>query len=64
MEGYSDLTLTQMAQKAKFWGVNEIVVEANFGDGMFTKVMTPIFSKIHPCSIVEVKNTKRRTSYH
>ena len=60
MEGYSDLTLTQMAQKAKFWGVNEIVVEANFGDGMFTKVMTPIFSKIHPCSIVEVKNTKQK----
>ena len=60
MEGYSDLTLTQMAQKAKFWGVNEIVVEANFGDGMFTKVMTPIFNKLHPCSITEIKNTKQK----
>lgn len=60
MEGYSDLTLTQMAQKAKFWDVNEIVVEANFGDGMFTKVMTPIFNKIHPCAISEVKNTKQK----
>lgn len=59
-EGYSDLTLTMMAQKAKFWGVNEIVVEANFGDGMFTKVMTPIFNKIHPCVITEVKNTKQK----
>lgn len=59
-EGYSDYTLTMMAQKAKFWGVNEIVVEANFGDGMFTKVMTPIFSKIHPCVITEVKNTKQK----
>lgn len=59
-EGYSDLTLTQMAQLAKFWEVNEVVVEANFGDGMFTKVMTPIFSKIHPCVITEVKNTKQK----
>lgn len=59
-EGYSDLTLTKMAQLAKFWEVNEVVVEANFGDGMFTKVMTPIFSKIHPCVITEVKNTKQK----
>ena len=59
-EGYSDLTLTKLAQIAKFWEVNEIVVEANFGDGMFTKVMTPIFSKIHPCAIKEVKNTKQK----
>lgn len=59
-EGYSDLTLTMMAQKAKFWNVNEIVVEANFGDGMFTKVMTPIFNKIHPVPITEIKNTKQK----
>lgn len=59
-EGYSDLALTQMAQLAKFWQVNEIVVEANFGDGMFTKLMSPIFSKMHPCAITEVKNTKQK----
>lgn len=59
-EGYSDLTLTQMAQLAKFWEVNEIIVEANFGDGMFTKIMTPIFTKIHPCTITEVKHTKQK----
>lgn len=58
--GYTDLTLTRMAQKAKFWEVNEIVVEANFGDGMFTKIMTPIFAKIHPCAIQEVRSTKQK----
>lgn len=58
--GYSDVTLTQLAQRAKFWGVNDVVVEANFGDGMFTKLMTPIFNKIYPCSIQEVKNTKQK----
>lgn len=60
LDGYSDLTITQLAQKAKFWGVNEIVNEANFGDGMFTKVMTPIFNKIYPCAITEVRNTKQK----
>lgn len=59
-EGYSDLTLNQLAQKAKFWGVNTVVNEANFGDGMFTKIMTPIFTKIHPCEIIEVRNTKQK----
>ena len=48
------------SQIAKFWNVNEVVVEANFGDGMFTKVITPIFNKIHPVAIQEVKNTKQK----
>lgn len=59
-EGYTDLTLAQLAQKAKFWEANEIIVEANFGDGMFTKVMTPIFNRIYPCTITEVKHTKQK----
>ena len=59
-EGYSDLALTQMAQLAKFWQVNEVIVEANFGDGMFTKIMSPIFAKIHPCAITEVNHTKQK----
>lgn len=59
-EGYSDSVLTQLANKAKVYGVNEIVVEANFGDGMFTQLFKPILNKIHPCSIQEVKNTKQK----
>lgn len=59
-EGYSDLTLTQLATRARFWDVDLVIVEANFGDGMFTKVMTPIFNKIHPCGIEEVKSTGQK----
>lgn len=55
-EGYSDLTLTQMANRAKFWDVDIVVPEDNFGDGMFTKLMTPIFNRIHPCGIEPVTN--------
>ena len=55
-EGYSDSTLRQLANKAKIYGVNEIVVEGNFGDGMFSQLFKPVLNAIHPCSVTEVKN--------
>lgn len=55
-EGYSDSTLRQLANKAKIYGVNEIVVEGNFGDGMFSQIFKPVLNDIHPCSVTEVKN--------
>ena len=55
-EGYSDSTLRQLANKAKIYGVNEIVVEGNFGDGMFSQLFKPVLNDIHPCSVTEVKN--------
>ena len=58
--GYSDEVLTALATKAKFWGVNNIVVEANFGDGMFTQLFKPVLNKIHPCAIEEVKNLTQK----
>lgn len=58
--GYSDETLKILANKAKFWGVNNIVVEANFGDGMFTQLLKPVLNNIHPCSVEEVKNNKQK----
>ena len=33
-EGYSDIVLTQLANRAKFWNVDLIVPEDNYGDGM------------------------------
>ena len=55
-EGYSDSTLRQLANKAKIYGVNEIVVEGNFSDGMFSPLFKPVLNDIHPCSVTEVKN--------
>ena len=54
--GYDDKTLTRLATIAATHSVNEVVIEANFGDGMFTKIIAPIMNKIHPCKITEVKN--------
>ena len=59
-EGYEDTTLNALANKAKFWNVNDVVVEANFGDGMLTKLLTPVFNRIYPCGIQEVKHSKKK----
>ena len=58
--GYSDETLKALANKAKFWGVNNVVVEANFGDGMFTQLLKPVLNAVHPCGVAEVKNSKQK----
>lgn len=58
--GYEGKTLEALATKAKQHGVNEIVIEANFGDGMFTKLLEPVLAKIHPCKITEVKHSKQK----
>ena len=55
-DGYSDIVLRALASKAKYHGVNQIVVEANFGDGMFTQLFKPVLNDIHPCAVDEVKN--------
>ena len=59
-EGYSEGTLTTLANKAKFYGVNEIVIESNFGDGMFAQLLKPALNKIHPCAVQEVNSRQQK----
>jgi hypothetical protein len=54
--GYADDNLIALAKIAKAHQVNRILIESNFGDGMFTKIFTPVLVKYHPCTIEEVKN--------
>lgn len=54
--GYDDKTLKSLAVIAKQQKVNAIVVESNFGDGMFVELFKPILTKIHPCTIEEVRH--------
>ncbi len=58
--GYSDATLTQLALIAKKHKVNNIIIEENFGDGMFSKLFTPILLKHYQCTTEEVKQTKQK----
>ncbi|HCL3314563.1 TPA: phage terminase large subunit [Pseudomonas aeruginosa] len=53
--GYSEEVLKSLAVIAAKHSVNKALVEANFGDGMFTELWKPWLRKFHPCSVEEVK---------
>lgn len=54
--GYEDSTLESLAKIGKKHKVHEVVIEGNFGDGMYTKLFAPVMTRIHRCSITEVKS--------
>jgi hypothetical protein len=58
--GYEDLTLQKIANIAKLEKVNMIVVESNFGDGMFSKLLAPFINKTYPVSIEEVRHNTQK----
>ena len=58
--GYEPETLEGLAYAAKRNKVKEIIVEANFGDGMFTQLLKPILGRIYPCTITEVKHSTQK----
>lgn len=62
-DGYSDATLRALANKAKFYGVNDVRIEPNFGDGMFTKLILPVFNEIHPCSVEETEYSTKQKEF-
>jgi hypothetical protein len=60
-DGYGDETLKAIALMGKRHKVNGCVIEANFGDGMFSKLMLPWFQKVgHICAIEEVKHNQQK----
>lgn len=58
--GYDEATLRSLALVAKKWDVQQVIIESNFGDGMYTKLFTPICLKEHKCGIEEVKSTGQK----
>ena len=56
-EGYGKETLTTFAQMAKKNQVNAIIVESNFGDGIFTELLRPVQNQIYPCHMEEVRHS-------
>ncbi|SCY04506.1 hypothetical protein SAMN03159288_01131 [Rhizobium sp. NFACC06-2] len=59
-DGYGEATLKGLALLAKQHGANKIIVEANFGDGMFTQLLKPVVTRIHACEIEEVKHNQQK----
>jgi len=58
--GYSEEALQKLSLIAKEEQVNEIIVESNFGDGMFNQLITPVLSKIHPVTLSEVRHNTQK----
>ncbi|AIA83164.1 maturase, NTPase containing [Lauvirus lau218] len=58
--GYTPENLVKIAQLAKEHMCNVIIIESNFGDGMFNELLKPILKSIYPCSVEEVRNNKQK----
>ena len=59
--GYEDPILREIATDAKNQGVNLILVEENFGQGMFAKLLQPHLLAVgHQCLIETVRNNKQK----
>jgi hypothetical protein len=59
-DGYTDSVLTKVAKIAKSHKVNAVLVESNFGDGMFSQLLKPYLTKYYPCSIEEVRQSQQK----
>jgi hypothetical protein len=58
--GYDDAALEQIAHIARAEKVKTILVESNFGDGMFTKLLEPVLRRIYPCHVEEVRSVGQK----
>ena len=58
--GYDEATLVQLAEIAKRNQVKLIVVESNFGDGMFSQLLKVVLGRIYPCTIEEVRSSTQK----
>lgn len=60
-EGYSDNALTRLAEAAKYNNVHKVIIEANFGGGMFSQLFKPVIKNIYPkCTVEEVTCNKQK----
>lgn len=58
--GYSDEVLKALAMIAKQEKVNLVLIESNFGDGMFTQLLKPHLTRVYPVSTEEVRHNKQK----
>ena len=58
--GYSDRVLERISRIARDHKINTIIVEQNFGGGMFSELLKPFLMRFHPCELKDVRNTKTK----
>ena len=60
VSGYDEQSLQTLADVAKTHKVNEIIIESNFGDGMFASLLNPFLKKTWPVTIEEVRSSQQK----
>jgi hypothetical protein len=58
--GYSEDNLKKLAITALQQKVNLILIESNFGDGMFTQLIKPVLSRIYPVAVEEIHHSGQK----
>lgn len=59
--GYGKEVMEKLTAVAKAQQVNEIIIEANFGDGMFTELLKPyLLAAEYPVTCTEVKHSSQK----
>lgn len=58
--GYTQEVLERLAEIAKANNVKLILIESNFGDGMFAALLRPVLARIYPCTIEEIRSTGQK----
>ena len=58
--GYTPDNLKMLAKVARDQKVNKIIIESNFGDGMFTQLLTPYLRDTWPCTVEEVRHSTQK----
>lgn len=58
--GYALDNLQWLAEQAKKFKVNAVIIESNFGDGMFTELFRPVLARVWECGIEEVHHSTQK----
>lgn len=58
--GYGDDNLIFLANLAKLHQAKLVIIEKNFGDGMFTQLIQPHFGRIYPVSVEEIHSSTQK----
>lgn len=58
--GYDEAALSRLVAIAKRNQVNHVLIESNFGDGMFKALIEPYFTREYPVTIEEVRHNTQK----
>ena len=58
--GYGDDNLIFLAKLAKEHQVKLVIIEKNFGDGMFSQLLKPHLGRIHPVTVEEIHSSAQK----